>query len=142
MLLECRRDLLERASLRDRDYLSPRDHCLFDRGLGKLEDLVDKPSLFFVQMSALLRNADQLPYLIFGVYRSMFGVGMKSEDPDRFCTRPIQRVDQRLEDGVEDLHRQSSSHRDSFGELQAEQFRGLFAENYVQTGDDDECDTV
>jgi hypothetical protein len=142
VLTKLPRKFIQRAVLRHRDDLGSRDHCFFHGCLGKFEDAVDKTALFLVHVTALFRYANQLSNLVFGVYRCVLAVGMQSENADRPRTRPVEGVNERFEDLIEDLHRQRDRHRYLFRELQSKKLRSLLAEYDMKRCDDDEGDRV
>ena len=47
-------------------------------------------AFFFIEMTAFVRDVDELADLIFRVTRSVFARRAKPEQPDGFCSRPIE----------------------------------------------------
>ena len=82
---------------------------------GKLENAIDELALFLVQMPAFFGELDELADFVFRVNRGVFARGVQAEKIDGFRARPVQRVNKRLEDFIENLHRQCRRHRDFFG---------------------------
>src|SRR5687768_11780431 len=98
MSAECLCHLLERARIGNGHDLGPRNHRLFDRGLGKFENLIDQALFFFVQVTTGLGYPDKLPDLVLGVAGAVFARRMKSKKSYSFCSRPIEQPYRIIED--------------------------------------------
>src|SRR6266545_4615470 len=133
--LKLAHDLFETGALFERHDLRRRDHNFARGQVGEFEDVVDHLTLFLQQLARLMAEIDQAPEFFFRVDGVMARSEMDAEEPEKFDARNVDQPDEGLEGLVEKLHPTGRRQRDSFGLLDGQGLRRVFAQHQVQIGD-------
>src|SRR6266540_1716509 len=115
--LKLAHDLLETGALFERHDLRRRDHNFARGQVGEFEDVVDHLTFFFRVDGVMARSE------------------IDAEEPEKFDARNVDQPDEGLEGLVEKLHPTGRRQRDSFGLLDGQGLRRVFAQHQVQIGD-------
>src|SRR5215475_7036936 len=133
--LELAHDLLKTGALFERHDLGARDHNFARGQVGEFEDVVDHLALFLLQLARLMADIDQAPEFFFRVDGVMARPEMDAEEPEKFDARNVDQPDEGFESLLEKLHPTGRRQRDSFGLLDGQGLRRVFAQHQVQIGD-------